>query len=132
MNKYNISNIEFYNQKKQSGFTLIEVLVALVIVAVALLAILKATSMAIKNSDYLEQKTCALWVAYDAISSIQLGLQSLPSSNVAMTMLHQTWYWSADETSSGISGSNKITIIVRRTPQSAPIIQMQAYKFMSS
>jgi general secretion pathway protein I len=54
------------------GFTLIEVLVALTVLAVALGALVKAGSGHAANAAYLRDKVFAHWVAVNAITELQL------------------------------------------------------------
>ena len=54
-----------------SGMTLIEVLVALVIVAVALSAAVRSVNAGIVNTDYLKQKSFAHWLAMNEINEQQ-------------------------------------------------------------
>lgn len=53
------------------GFTLIEVLVALAIIAVAMAAALRAVNMASDSAFTLKQRLLAHWVAQDRISEYQ-------------------------------------------------------------
>jgi general secretion pathway protein I len=54
------------------GFTLIEVLIALTIIAVALAAIIKATTAATSQTTYLRDKTFAHWVAMNRLAELQV------------------------------------------------------------
>lgn len=59
--------------KKTSGFTLLEVLVALVIVGVALGASLRAIGSLTQNSDHLRASMMATWSAENRLSQIRLS-----------------------------------------------------------
>jgi general secretion pathway protein I len=54
------------------GFTLVEVLVALTIVAVALMAALRAVSMMTQSSDELRARTLAQWSAENRLSQMRV------------------------------------------------------------
>lgn len=58
--------------KRTRGFTLIEVLVALVILALALAAATRATSAAAVNAETLRSRVLALWVAENELSRLRL------------------------------------------------------------
>lgn len=61
--------------KKQKGFTLIEVLVALVIVAIALGAGIKAAGALANNADRLAQVSAAQWCAENLLTELRLNQQ---------------------------------------------------------
>lgn len=62
---------------QQRGFTLIEVLVALAIIAVAMGAALRATGIMAENNRALQDKTLALLAAQNALTQLRLE-QTLP------------------------------------------------------
>ena len=60
---------------RSSGFTLIEVLVALVIVAIALGAGIKAAGALTDNADRLAQVSAAQWCAENLLTELRLNQQ---------------------------------------------------------
>ncbi len=56
------------------GFTLVEVLVALMIVALGLAALMVAVSGAARTSGYLRDKTMAQWIAMNRITEVRLNI----------------------------------------------------------
>jgi general secretion pathway protein I len=80
---------------KERGMTLLEVMVALMVLAIAGLAAMKTSTEQISNLDYLRQKQVAAWVAENQMTLLRLH-------NVWPTerwhegkseMAEQTWYW---------------------------------------
>ena len=57
---------------KMRGMTLIEILVALVIIAVALSAAIRSVNAGSVNADYLKEKSFAHWVAMNEVAEQQL------------------------------------------------------------
>jgi general secretion pathway protein I len=58
--------------ERARGFTLVEVLVALVIVAVGLGALMVAVNGTARTSGYLRDKTIAQWIALNRLSEVRL------------------------------------------------------------
>lgn len=105
----------FKLNNRTSGFTLIEVLLALAIIAIALTALLKATAQNIENTHRIKEKTISHWVAMQGVAMIQLNLLTLnqsQESTQATTMLDQQWYWRAKISSTPLKKMQKITISV--------------------
>lgn len=86
-------------KKHTQGFTLIEVLIALAILAIALTAITLATQASIYDTDHVANKLEAHWVAMNVIASMQVGLLPLPTERTpvkgASDMLGKTFSWIA-------------------------------------
>ncbi|HEY2677257.1 MAG TPA: type II secretion system minor pseudopilin GspI [Steroidobacteraceae bacterium] len=59
---------------KARGFTLVEVLVALVIVAFGLAALMIAVQGTARTSGFLRDKTVAQWIALNRLSEVRLNL----------------------------------------------------------
>ena len=57
------------------GFTLVEVLVALMIVALSLAALMNSVSSAARGSEYLRDKTIAQWIAMNRIVEVRMNIQ---------------------------------------------------------
>ncbi|MGH8492088.1 MAG: type II secretion system minor pseudopilin GspI [Moraxellaceae bacterium] len=57
---------------RHQGFTLLEVMVALVIFAIAALALLRAQNSQLSTDQHLEEKTLAHWVALNHLADLRL------------------------------------------------------------
>ncbi len=77
------------------GFTLVEVLVALVLLAVALSAVIKTASENTLNTAYLRNKYLAGLVAMNKLDEMHAGRAwpSTGNSNGKAELARQTWYW---------------------------------------
>jgi general secretion pathway protein I len=100
------------------GFTLIEVLVALVIVAVGMSALMGALSSSARTVAYMQDKTFAEWVALNQIASVRIGLQQgqLPptgTTNGDIDLVNRTWHWRQDVVASQVPGVVRIDVKVR-------------------
>lgn len=118
----------------QSGFTLIEVLLALAIIAIALTALLKATAQNIENTQRIKEKAISHWIAMQGVSMIQLNLiqltQSQESTQVT-TMFGQRWYWRTKISSTPFNKIQQISISVS-LKQSGPFREeLTAFRYLS-
>lgn len=59
------------------GFTLLEVLVAVVILAISLTALLKSTQGDIHTTNFLVEKNSAYWIAENVLTEAELGLANV-------------------------------------------------------
>jgi type II secretion system protein I len=103
--------------KKNNAFTLIEILIALVILAIAFMAVLRTTQSNIISAIHVKSALASDWVAMNIYSEIQLGIIQLPKSNApvqgTMSMLQSDWNWSISlDQGSGVSSFKRIAIDV--------------------
>lgn len=77
------------------GFTLVEVLVALAIVAFGLTALFTATNQTVRASAYLREKTLAQWIALNRITEARLEGSPPADDDVSgdIDYAGQTWRW---------------------------------------
>ncbi|MDT0583650.1 MULTISPECIES: type II secretion system minor pseudopilin GspI [Alteromonadaceae] len=84
----------------QNGFTLLEVMVAMFIFAVAGAAIIKTTAEHINSLSKLEEITFATWVANNQLMRASLSAEKTwpPKKNQrgSVEMMDRTWYWQQD------------------------------------
>ncbi len=80
---------------KQHGFTLLEVMIALFIVAVSLGGVIKVMTNATTNSARLTSKTFAQWVALNQIAELRLldKWPKLGETKGKGEMAGQKWRW---------------------------------------
>lgn len=110
------------NRVRQSrGFTLVEVMVALVIVAVALPAFLSLVMAQLDGTASIRDKTMAFWVAENEMTRLQLQHRLLPDFNLPdedqgeVTMAGIEWYWHMENepTDLGIDGFLQVDMSVK-------------------
>lgn len=112
------------------GFTLIEVLVALAVLAIALGAIIKTMSDNAYNSIYLRDRTLAQWVALNKITELQLGKDWPNAGKTDGTALmgDHEWYWEAEVKTTPDEDVRTITLRIRSTRDAKnPISTLQSY-----
>ncbi|SLM62251.1 MULTISPECIES: type II secretion system minor pseudopilin GspI [Dickeya] len=80
---------------KQQGMTLLEVMVALVIFALAGLTVLKTTAQQANSLSRLEEKTLALWIAENQQAAMRLEKQWPQTQWVdgEINFAGSSWFW---------------------------------------
>lgn len=107
---------------RAAGFTLIEVLVALVIVAVAVAAVLGALTTAANSAIYLRDKTFASWIALNRLTETRLALAAPldGKSDGVLEYAGRRWQWQQEIAPSQIPGVKRIDVRVRALEQTRP------------
>ncbi len=113
--------------KQNKGFTLIEVLVALIILAIALMAIVKAVNTNVRNLSYVRDKITAQWVADNVLNTMQAGLLAAPHDQPQQgntDMLNQHWYWQALPEQQKNQTIQRVNIVVTNKLDGKPLIHL--------
>ncbi|MDG1065231.1 MAG: type II secretion system minor pseudopilin GspI [Luminiphilus sp.] len=102
---------------RQSGFTLVEVMVALAIVAIAVPALLFALFQQLDGTEYLRNRSIANWVATDRLSELRLVVAkqgALPEGELLgeTRLAERDWYWWIEQQATEIPGFIRIEIKV--------------------
>lgn len=89
-------------KQKNIGFTLLEVMIALLILAISLTAVYTALTQSIRNVSHLENKMFAQWVGMNILTQFQVGInkpsRDLQSTSGDMALFNRQWHWQADFT----------------------------------
>ncbi|HEY4771740.1 MAG TPA: type II secretion system minor pseudopilin GspI [Steroidobacteraceae bacterium] len=103
------------------GFTLVEVLVALVIVSLGMAALLGTLNSAAGTAGYLQDKTLAEWIALNQISKVRLNSQgpSKGDSDGEVDYAGRKWKWTQNVDVMPIPGVLKINVKVRPSDSTA-------------
>ena len=101
--------------QSEKGFTLMEVLVALSVLAIALSAIIQSVSTNSSHAGYLREKTLAHWVAMNRIAEIQSMNEYPPTGNKRGTeeMAGHEWHWQTTVVDSGVENVRRIEVQVK-------------------
>ena len=102
------------------GFTLVEVLVALAVLAIALAAVMRAMAQAIDTTATLRQHEVALWVAQNRLVRHEMA-QDWPSVDTTdgdADMGGRKWYWREQVSTTPEPKIRRIEITIRETADS--------------
>jgi len=99
------------------GFTLIEVLIALMIVSVALPALMLRVQSVSDNTAYMEEKTFAYWVAQNKMQELMLRRQVMKvmvksKQNDTIEFGGREWFWQVDSQSTAVERLYRIEVRV--------------------
>jgi general secretion pathway protein I len=97
-----------------SGFTLIEVLVALMVVAMGLAALMITVSSTARTSGYLRDKTLAQWMALNRISDVRLNVTKFgPNTDTGeIYFANRTWHYDTRYFDTSIATMKRVVVRV--------------------
>lgn len=107
-------------ERHSFGFTLIEVVVALLVVSLGMLGVIQAVSQTASNGGYLRDKTLAHWVAMNRLTEVRLQktAPSVDKSSDEVEMGGRRWKWTMEVTQTPVETIRRIDISVR--PEESP------------
>ncbi len=96
------------------GFTLIEVMVALTIVALSLTAIGATTNQMIDAANTMRDRTYASWIAQNKITELRLANEQpeVSSTSGEVEFANATWEWRAVVSESGVEDFYRVDVSV--------------------
>jgi general secretion pathway protein I len=96
------------------GFTLIEVLVALMVVAMGLAALMLAVSGTARTSGYLRDKTLAQWMALNRLSEVRLNLTKFGQNTDTgeINFANRTWHYDTRYFDTSIATMKRVVVRV--------------------
>jgi len=103
---------------RQSGFTLIEVIVALAIVVLSIGALLGAVTSSASNTDYLRERTFADWVALNQLTATRVSgnVPSRGTTSGEVDYAGRRYAWRQTVSSLPFSGLFKVEVAARPLP----------------
>jgi len=105
----------FPQRANTGGFTLLEVLIALVVLAIALAAAITATSRYVDNSGYLRNRSLAHWVAMNRITEAYLETEwpGVGKKRGDESMGGNEWAWSREVLATSDDDVRRVEVEVR-------------------
>lgn len=115
---------------KQRGFTLLEVMVALAVLALTLGAMIKAGGASARNVAMLRDQTLASWVALNKVNEALLQREwPEPGSRAdTVTLGNREWYWEVRIGKTSDPELRRVEVAVREQRDTAPLVELIAFK----
>lgn len=100
---------------RHRGFTLIEVLAALVIVALGMLGVIQAVTQTASNGTYLREKTLAHWIGLNVITErrLQPSPPEVSESSDEVEFAGRRWRWTLRVTQTEVESLRRMDVSVR-------------------
>ncbi|MGB0712398.1 MAG: type II secretion system minor pseudopilin GspI [Gammaproteobacteria bacterium] len=115
--------------RRNEGFTLLEVLVALSIVAVALAALLSATGTQTAAAAHIQQRTFAQWVGLNALAEARLFPENGGGSEGTEDMAGAHWAWRYQVESTSDPAVERIIVSVMLEGDGRDIAEVVGYRW---
>lgn len=108
---------------RNNGFTIIEVMVALVIVAFALTAIAASMGQMIDTANAMRERTYANWIAQNKIAEMRLAnvVPEVTATSGEVDYAGTEWAWRAVVSETGVENLFRVDVTVSYPGQDAGI-----------
>ncbi len=134
MNQWVPMRIKVMANQTDKGFTLLEVVVALAILALVMSGLVKSIGDSANNQRAIEARTYAQWVALNRVAETQLAESPTPtgSSNGLIELAARQWQWQQQVDSTDDPAVHRITVTVGREGEASELAQVIGYLFVGS
>lgn len=124
-----LKNHRLRTKKHSSGFTLVEVLVAVAVLGIALAAILTGMARYADTAVHLRDKTVALWVAHNRLTEIELEptWPETGKSDGSMEMSGAKWDWQAEVKETPDPKVRRVEVSVKHEDREEELIRLAAF-----
>ena len=113
------------------GFTLIEVVVAMAILGIGMLAVFKTIGDTVHNVDELRDRTFAEWIADNRLTEIRISgeMPSVDETAGELEFAGRQWHWLTKVSQTQVQGLRRIDVSVRRDadPENSSIVTLSGF-----
>jgi general secretion pathway protein I len=107
-----------------AGFTLIEAVVALLIVALGMMAVFAQLNQYAATANYMQEKTLASWIATNVLTelSVQQDWPALGNSEEDLEFAGREWHYTIEVSETQVENLRRADVSVARTDQPDRVI----------
>jgi general secretion pathway protein I len=104
------------DRQRNGGFTLVEVLVALVVVALGLTALMVAVNGTARTSGFLRDKSLAQWIALNRLSEVRLNVTKFGQNTDTgeLDFGNRKWHYDTRYFDTSIASMKRVVVRVYR------------------
>lgn len=115
--------------RPRRGFTLIEVLVALAVVALALLGLTRVAALSVRDFDALRERTLAGWVAANVLAETRLAatLPATGRSDGRVEFAARKWRWTRDISGTPDPAIRRVDVRVFEEEAQEPVASLAGF-----
>ncbi len=115
----------------QTGFTLLEVVVALAVLAIAMGAIITTATQSVNTIGALRDQTFASWAALNKIHEILLAAEPWPTDATRkgnIDLANRTWYWEGKFQKTDDPDLTRLDVTIRADENGPALTTLTAFK----
>lgn len=111
------------------GFTLLEILVALAVLAIALTATARGMGMAIDTTAALRDRTLARWVAEDRLTQLELGREwpALDTKEGDADMGGRAFRWRQQTSTTPVARMRRVEVSIFAPGADTPLARLNGF-----
>ena len=116
-------------RRRTHGFTLVEVMVALAIIALSLTAVAAKMARMIDTSNSMQERTFASWIAQNKITELRLAnvIPEVTTTSGDLEYANRTWRWRAVVSETGIENLYRVDVEVTSGDSNAVIRKVTGF-----
>ena len=111
---------------KIAGFTLLEAMVALVIVALGMMAVSTQLNRYVVSTAFIERKALASWIASNILTDLSVAPQWPPLGETEgeVTFAQRQWIWRAEVLETAVENLRRVDVTVFLVSADQPELQV--------